>query len=68
MKRMDQSVDPCDDFYKFSCGGLDNKMNAIAEDRESSSILSTWEIAIENRIRGKKHLKISLLDIKDVYQ
>lgn len=50
---MDKNVDPCEDFYQFSCGGLDNKMNPIAEDRSSLSTASNIYIAIENRIKGK---------------
>lgn len=52
MKRIDQTVDPCDDFYKFSCGGLDNKMNAIPEDRASLTVVSNFNMEIDNRIRG----------------
>lgn len=52
MKRIDETVDPCYDFYKFSCGGLDNKVNLIPEDRSSLSIANLLQVDIDQKLRG----------------
>lgn len=52
MKRIDKNVDPCEDFYKFSCGGLDNKMNLIPEDKSSLSTASLLQTDIDKKLRG----------------
>lgn len=53
MSRVDLSVDPCNDFYKFSCGGMDNKLNPIPDDKSSMSTSSLLQLEIDKKIRGK---------------
>ena len=39
LQNMDQTVDPCDDFYKFTCGGFEEKV-VIPDDKSSWSQFS----------------------------
>ncbi len=34
LNNMDKTVDPCDDFYKFTCGGFEHRV-VIQDDRSS---------------------------------
>ena len=52
LKRIDKTVDPCEDFYKFSCGGLDNKLNPIPDDHSDISTASFLQLDIDKKIRG----------------
>jgi hypothetical protein len=52
LRNMDPSVDPCTDFYRFSCGSwVDNQV--IADDRTSVSIFSLLQDDLNNKLRGK---------------
>ena len=53
IKRMDKSVDPCTDFYQFSCGGLDNKYNVIPDHDNTLGTDSLSQLEIDKRIRGE---------------
>ena len=53
IKRMDKSVDPCTDFYQFSCGGLDNKYNIIPDQDDTLTTDSLSQLKIDKRIRGE---------------
>jgi len=52
LKRIDKTVDPCEDFYKFSCGGLYNKLNPIPDDHSDISTASFLDLDIDKKIRG----------------
>lgn len=48
---MDQSVNPCEDFYTFSCGGW-LKENPIPEDSSSYGIYPWLRQQVDVRLKG----------------
>ena len=52
IRNMDESVDPCDDFYRFSCGGWIDRQ-VIPDDRTSVSVFSAIQDDLNNKLRGK---------------
>ncbi|PWA18144.1 hypothetical protein CCH79_00003977, partial [Gambusia affinis] len=51
LSKLDRSVDPCDDFYTFSCGGW-LKENTIPEDSSSHGIYPWLRQHVDIRLKG----------------
>lgn len=51
LSKMDKSVNPCDDFYTFSCGGWLNE-NPIPEDSSSYGIYPWLRQEVDIKIKG----------------
>lgn len=52
LSKMDKSVNPCDDFYTFSCGGWLNE-NPIPEDSSSYGIYPWLRQEVDIKIKGR---------------
>ena len=48
---MDQSVDPCQDFYSFACGGFEKK-NIIPDDQSSVTTFSLIGDKVTEQLRA----------------
>lgn len=51
LSKMDQSVNPCEDFYAFSCGGW-LKENPIPEDSSSYGIYPWLRQHVDIQLKG----------------
>jgi len=49
-QNMDQTVNPCEDFYKFSCGGFEKRI-IIPDDRSSWSQFSEIDKTLQGQLR-----------------
>lgn len=52
MNAMDTSVDPCDDFFMYSCGGW-LKKNLVPEDKSSYSTFTKLRDELLANLKGK---------------
>jgi len=50
-QNMDRSVDPCNDFYKFTCGGFEERV-VIPDDRSAWSQFSVIDKKLQQQLRA----------------
>lgn len=70
LSKMDPSINPCDDFYTFSCGGW-LKENPIPEDASSYGIYPWLRQHVDIRLKGlspTKFLQITVAFQFDEYK
>ena len=53
LEAIDETVDPCDDFYKFSCGNWEKK-NVIPDDKSSYGRFQELADKTDIKLKGMK--------------
>lgn len=73
LKNMDKSVDPCEDFYSFACGGFETR-NVIPDDQSSVTTFSLISDEVTEQLRSLIERPIKETDaepfklVKKLYQ
>lgn len=58
LEKMDFNADPCDDFYRFSCGNYIDE-TVIPDDRTRTSMFSVLGDKLEEQVRGLLEIPVS---------
>ena len=60
LSNMNRSVDPCENFYEYSCGGWKTK-NIIAEDETSVSAFGKLDDDVGMKCKGKQSTNLQVV-------